>query len=134
MTSFWEAMGFIRWPLTVSTLIIVALTAYSAMRLFRSSAGADPITKAWLDAILFWGGFALVTGVLGTLVGIVVAAQSIEGAGAVSTSLVWGGVKVALFSSVVGVLVLALASLTWFGLQLRWRYLLAGEAEGAPSA
>lgn len=134
MTTLWEAMGFIRWPLTLSTLIIVALTAYSAMRLFHSTASADTITKTWLDAILFWGGFAVVTGVLGTLVGIVVAAQSIEGAGAVSTSLVWGGIKVALFSSVVGVLVLALASLAWFGLQLRWRYLLAGEAEGAHSA
>lgn len=134
MTSLWEAMGFIRWPLTLSTLIIVALTAYSAMRLFRSPASADPITKTWLDAILFWGGFAVVTGVLGTLVGIVVAAQSIEAAGAVSTILVWGGIKVALYSSVVGVLVLALASLAWFGLQIRWRYLLAGGADVAHTA
>lgn len=134
MTTLWEAMGFIRWPLTLSTLIIMALIAYSALRLFRSTASADTITKTWLDAILFWGGFAVVTGVLGTLVGIVVAAQSIEEAGEVSTTLVWGGIKVALFSSVVGVLVLALASLAWFGLQLRWRYLLSGGAEGAHSA
>ncbi len=39
--------------------------------------------------------------------------------------LVGGGVKVALFSSVFGILVLAGAALLWFGLQLRWRYLLA---------
>ena len=33
---------------------------------------------------------------LGTLVGIVIAAQSIEAAGAISTTLVWGGIKVAM--------------------------------------
>ena len=125
MMTVWEAMGFIRYPLGVSTLIIVALTLYSAFRLFESEAEADPITKTWLDAILFWGGFSLVTGVLGTLVGIVVAAQSIEAAGSISATLVWGGVKVALYSSVFGVLVLATASLVWFTLQLRWRYLEA---------
>lgn len=129
MTSLWEAIGFIRWPLTFTGLIIVALTLYSSARLFRPLASPDPITKTWLDAILFWGGFAVVTGVLGTLVGIVVAAQSIEAAQSVSASLVWGGVKVALYSSVVGLLVLAGSALLWFGLQLRWRYLLAEELD-----
>lgn len=125
MTSIWLDMGVIRFPLGLSFLIVVVLGAYSAVRLFRTGATADPMTRTWLDAILFWGGFALVTGVLGTLVGIVVAAQSIEAAGAVSSTLVWGGVKVALYSSVFGILVLAGAALLWFGLQLRWRYLLA---------
>lgn len=127
MISLWEAMGFIRYPLSVSTLIIVALTVYSAVRLFEGGARPDPMTKTWLDAILFWGAFSLVTGILGTLVGIVVAAHFIEGAAAVSTALVWGGIKVALYSSVFGVLVLAASSLAWFGLQLRWRYLLREE-------
>lgn len=128
MTTLWEAMGFIRYPLGISTLIIAALILYSASRLFGASSRPDAMTKTWLDAILFWGGFSLVTGILGTLVGIVVAAQSIEAAGSVSPSLVWGGVKVALYSSVFGVLVLAVASLFWFALQLRWRYLLKEES------
>lgn len=127
MTTLWEAMGFIRYPLGLSTLIIAALILYSFSRLFRGSSRPDPMTRTWLDAILFWGGFSLVTGILGTLVGIVVAAQSIEAAGSVSPSLVWGGVKVALYSSVFGVLVLAVASLFWFGLHLRWRFLMKGE-------
>lgn len=125
MNSVWLSMGFIRFPLGLSLLIVVVLGIYSTIRLFRAGATADPMTRTWLDAILFWGGFALVTGVLGTLVGIVVAAQSIEAAGAVSGTLVWGGVKVALYSSVFGILVLTGAALLWFGLQLRWRYLLA---------
>lgn len=128
MTMIWEAMGFIRWPLAFSMVAVAALTVWSAARLFRPGASADLHTKAWLDAILFWGGFAVISGVLGTLVGIIIAAQSIEAAGAVRATLVWGGIKVALLSSAFGVLILALAALIWFVLQLRWRLLVAKES------
>jgi len=125
MEMLWNSIGFIRWPLAFSLLAVVLLTGYSALRLYRPGAGPDLLTKAWLDAILFWGGFAMIAGVLGTLVGIVIAAQSIEAAGAVSTSLVWGGVKISLLSSALGTLILAAAALLWFALQLRWRVLEA---------
>ena len=109
-----------------SLLAVVLLTALSASRLVRSDASPDLLTKAWLDAILFWGGFAVISGVLGTLVGIIIAAQSIELAGEVEATLVAGGIKVALTSSAAGVLILAFAALVWFLLQVRWRLLLAG--------
>ena len=57
--------------------------------------------------------------------------QSAEAAGAVSTTLLWGGIKVAMLSSAVGVLVLAASSLSWFVLQLRWRLLRATLEEEA---
>ena len=50
--------------------------------------------------------------------------------GALSTGLVWGGMKVALLSSALGTLILAVAALLWFGLQLRWRFLIAEHAGG----
>ncbi len=62
MNSVWLSMGFIRFPLGLSVLIVVVLGIYSTIRLFREGATADPMTRTWLDAILFWGGFALVTG------------------------------------------------------------------------
>ncbi len=127
MDVIWESMGFMRWPLAFSLLFVVLLSAYTSGRLFRPGASADLLTKAWLDAILFWGGFAMIAGVLGTLVGIVIAAQSIEAAGAVSTVLVWGGIKVAMLTSAFGTLILAASALLWFGLQLRWRVLEARE-------
>lgn len=129
MGAIWEDMGFIRWPLSFSLVAVLFLGLWSSIRLFRGEASADLETKAWLDAILFWGGFAVIAGVLGTLIGIIVAAQSIEAAGEISTTLVWGGVKIALLSSVFGFLILAFAALLWFVLQLRWRLLLAGDAE-----
>ena len=125
MEYIWEAMGFIRWPIAFALLCVVLLTAYSSARLWRPGAVGDLLTKAWIDAILFWGGFAMIAGVLGTLVGIVIAAQSIEAAGSVSTTLVWGGIKVAMLSSAFGTLILGGSALLWFALQLRWRMLEA---------
>ena len=127
--TIWESMGFMRWPLAFAGLWIVGLSLYGTMRVFRGNAIADLRTKAWIDAILFWGAFAAISGVLGTLIGIIIAAQSIEAAGAVSTSIVWGGIKVAMLTSAFGVLMLAGAALVWFPLQMRWRILHASENE-----
>lgn len=123
-----EALGVIRWPLTFSMLAIAALALWSLPLVWR---GAMPgrHARTWIDAILFWGGFAAVTGVLGTLVGIIIAAQAIETMGGLSDTLVWGGIKVALLSSALGTLILAVASLLWFVLQFRWRFLIAKHAE-----
>lgn len=125
-----QAMGFMAWPLTFSFLTVVGLSLWSATKLFQPNATADLRTKVWLDAILFWGGFALLAGLLGTVVGIVIAAQSIELAGEVHPMLVWGGIKVALLTSAFGILILGGAGLSWFTLQLRWRSLFAQQMEG----
>jgi len=129
MSGIWEAVGFIRYPLVLSSLVVAALTAWSAYQLLRPGASPDLRTKAWLDGILFWGGFSLLTGVIGTLIGIIVAAQSIEAARSVSPMLVWGGIKVALLSSAIGALILAFAALVWFFLHLRWQGLSAESAK-----
>ena len=130
MGRIWHDMGFIHWPLLFSFFAVAGLSLWSVVRLYRRGATADLRTKAWIDAVLFWGGFALIAGVLGTLLGIIVAAQSIEHAGAVEPTLVWGGVKVALSSAATGALILSLSGVVWFALQLRWRFLLAAETEG----
>ena len=131
MTVLWENLGFIRWPLAFSLLAVVCLTLVSTVRLLETRTGPDHRTKVWIDAILFWGGFAVVTGVLGTLLGIIIAAQSIELAGEVNVTLVWGGMKIAMLSSALGVVILAVAALLWFALQLRWRMGVADLADGA---
>ena len=129
MTMIWETIGFIRWPMAFAMLWIVGLSLYSAGQLFRPSAEASLRTKAWLDGILFWGAFTAISGVLGSLVGIIIAFQSVEAAGAVSATLVAGGAKVALLSSALGFMALGVSSMGWYFLQLRWRFLEAKEAE-----
>ena len=128
MYELWESGGFIMNPLAMTCVVIFALTSYSTVRVFRPSAWADLKSKVFIDSILYGGGFAAVIGVLGTLIGLVISAQSIELAGGVSTTLAWGGIKVALLTSAFGVLILAGSSLIWFALQLRWRLLEASAA------
>ncbi len=125
--AIWNDIGFIRVPLMFSFLVVVGLALFSAVRLFRPGATPDLHSKAWLDAILFWGGFASISGLLGTLVGFTIATQSVEAAGEVNVTLMWGGIKVSMLGSLFGVLILAFAALLWFVLQLRWRLLVADE-------
>lgn len=131
MMAVWSDLGISALPLLVSGLAVLALSVWTGSRLFGGANATDLRTKAWVDAVLFWGGFAMVTGLLGSLVGFMQAAQMIETAGSVSPALLWGGMKVATSSAAVGLVVLVLASMCWFVLQLRWRLLTA---DAAPSA
>ncbi len=128
MGGLFAEIGFMRWPMSFSLVAAVLLTLWSARQLIGQRALPDLRTKAWVDAILFWGGFAAVSGVLGNLVGIITAFQRIEAAGEVTTPLVAFGYRVALTSSSLGLLILLFAALAWFPLQLRWRFLLAGSS------
>ena len=125
MNALFQDLGFIRWPMTFSLVAVIALSAWSASRLTIGSRAADMRQKAWIDAILFWGGFAMVSGVLGTLVRLILAAQRIEAAGSIEPVLLWGGIKIALLVSALGVMILCLAAVSWFVLQLRWRLIVA---------
>jgi hypothetical protein len=125
LSQVWEDMGYIRWPLTFSFFVILALAVVLVPRLFRRGASPAPGTKSWIDAILFWGGFAALTGILGTLIGLAVGAHQLESGLEVDTSMLWGGLKVAVTDSVIGVLILWGSALLWFGLRARWRSLEA---------
>ena len=119
-------LGFIRWPMTFSLLAVLVLSAWSAWKLLYAGGPADMRQKVWIDAILFWGVFAGISGALGLLVRVIVTAQRIEATGSIDTVLLWGGIKVALLISALGVMILALGAISWFVLQLRWRILAAG--------
>ena len=131
IATVWAGMGFPRWPLAFSLLAVLLLSAWTTTRLFRPSASADLGTKAWLDAILFWGGFGVITGLLGTVIGIIIAAQFLEANSDVSATLLWGGIKVSLLSTAAGFVILAISAISWFTLQMRWRLLFAREVEEA---
>jgi hypothetical protein len=120
--------GIMVYPLLACAALVLGMSAWTASRLWGRTPDAGPRTRVGVDAVLFWGAFAMVLGVLGTLVGIMVAAEAVEAVGEVHASLVWGGIRMALITTVVGTLVLAAASLLWFGLRLRCRLLEARPA------
>jgi len=122
--------GYIMYPLTFCALAVLFLATRAAWRIWGGGAGTPRAILAQVDGILFWGSYAVVVGVLGTVVGIAVSAQAVEAVGEVPTQLLWGGIKVALIPTIFGLLYFLGAALIWFGLRyvLRKRML-----SGAPA-
>jgi hypothetical protein len=109
--------GYIMYPLLAVTVAVIGYSV-SAARGLRSASRPDPRLEATIDGVLFWGGFGVVLGVIGSLIGIVQAARIIEAAGgAVEPILIWGGIRAALSSTIVALPVFGLAALVWFVLR-----------------
>jgi hypothetical protein len=115
--------GYMMWPILGCALIVLALAASGARRLL------DPERPRRADfaigAIPFWGSFAVVLGILGTVVGWMQIARNVERAGTVEPSLIWAGFGVSLITTLFGLLVLAVSLLVWLGLWLPRRRLVA---------
>lgn len=71
--------------------------------------------------MLFWGGFASVLGLIGTLGGVAQMARWLEQAGDASATVVWGGIRVALIPTAFGLIMLAVCLLAWYGLRATLR-------------
>ncbi|MEQ8882226.1 MAG: MotA/TolQ/ExbB proton channel family protein [Cyclobacteriaceae bacterium] len=62
------------------------------------------------------GLFALVIGILGQLIGLTDAFRAIEAAGDVAPSLVYGGLKISMITTLYGFMIYIISYLIWFGL------------------
>ena len=64
------------------------------------------------------GLFTMITGILGQLMGLMMAFGAIERAGDISPQMVFGGLKVSMYTTLYGILVYLLSILLWFLLDL----------------
>ena len=119
MELMWQG-GYVMWVILAITILIAVLGVKSLLRT-RELEHPDPVLETSIDAILFWGVWVVVIGLLGTFVGIYQAAGAIMAAGQVGAALVWGGIRVALTPTLFGLLVFAIAALAWMGLRSRYR-------------
>lgn len=106
--------GIMMWPMLAVAIGILVLAVRAAARLHG---GGPTDVDRWLQAILFWGAMAVLLGLLGTVVGVVVMAQAISLAGSVEPPLVWSGFAVSLITLVFGLLIFLFAAFAWFGLR-----------------
>mgnify|MGYP006293598369 CR=1 FL=1 len=120
MFDFIQQGGLLMIPLLIVAVVVVVLAARSALRVGGRD-GPDAVVETGIDAVLFWGAWGVVLGLLGTLGGIYDAAGAISTAGEVSTALVWGGIRVALTTTIFGLLLFAVAALSWFALRVWYR-------------
>lgn len=120
MSEFMRQGGFFMWPILLITVVVIALAVWAFLRIRRIE-GPDAVLETGIDAVLFWGVWVVVVGLLGTFGGIYQAAGFLERAGAINAALVWGGIKVALTTTLFGLFVFALAALLWLGLRVGYR-------------
>lgn len=116
MTEWFLEGGIMMWLVLGAGLVGLALAVDAGRRLAAGSPEPAEL-RAEIDAVLFWGGFASVLGLIGTLVGVGQMARYVERAGQVSASLAWSGLRVALITTVFGLVVLAVCLLAWFALR-----------------
>ncbi|HKJ93208.1 MAG TPA: MotA/TolQ/ExbB proton channel family protein [Longimicrobiales bacterium] len=112
--------GVMMWPLLILAVTVVVLTVRGWVRVSHVD-GPDPVVETGVDAVVFWGAWSVVLGLLGTIVGIYIAAGFIEAAPAVSPQIIWGGIRVALTTLVFGLLIFAVSAVAWFVLRTRYR-------------
>jgi len=121
---FFPDMGYIRYPMYVAALFMLLQVVRAAMQLAKPPAARSSMTT---HIILVWGFLNALLGVLGTVLGTALAGAYIERAAEVEPALVAGGMKVALYSTIFGLLLLTFAVVAWLVLQaLQHR----GEAPG----
>jgi hypothetical protein len=113
--------GFLMYPLVFIALVVFGIVLRSLWHLFLRGGSDSVVIQSCLDGLLFWGGCAVVIGVLGSAVGYNKAMAAVVAHGVVNPRAVWIGSAEGLVSSIAGLLVLAGAGTCWY--LLRWRYL-----------
>jgi len=104
--------------LTVLLVIILAGSVYFA---FAIGTGTAPGKKNFLHKLTYLkslGLFTMITGILGQLIGLMMAFTAIEQAMDISPAIMAGGLKVSMITTLYGILINLLSILIWFLLDL----------------
>lgn len=109
-------------------LVVLFLSAKSAVDLFIRK-GRDPERLALgLDAILFWGCMSAVLGFLGQFSSTYLSLMIIRRSALVDPAILAEGIALALLSTVLGLAILFVSALFWFGLRCRAKRLIEQSA------
>lgn len=131
MSGFFSNMGFIQWPMYVATVFMAVQIARAALETRKPVVSRSPMTR---HTILIWGVLNALLGVLGTALGLTLAGESIQHAGSLSAPVLAGGIKIALSSTVFGLLLLTVAIVAWLVLQAVQGGRTAGAEAGSGAA
>ena len=110
MPAFFAQLGVWAYPMLLTALLLLVQIGRAAAGIGK---GAGKGNAFGTESILALGALNGVMGVLGTAIGIFLAAGTIETAASISPPIVWGGMKVALSTTIFGLLLLVLALVAW---------------------
>ena len=112
--SFFDTLGVIQYPIWIVLILMVVQIVRATIDVVR--AAATPASLR-IHSILVLGALAACLGVLGSLIGVWLVADLLSQVNEASPSLVWSGIQVTMGSSVVGFVILGVASIAWLALQ-----------------
>lgn len=101
----------------ILTILFIAMLAWYVVTYLAYRSGGIPDEKQALIKISngrSLGLFAMITGILGQLIGLYQAFSAIEGAGDVSPALVMGGLKVSMITTIYGIIIYLISLFIWF--------------------
>ena len=113
--------GLLMWPLVLIVLVVFGIVVRASWHLVAHGGRDAFAIQSCLDGLLFWGGFSVVIGVLGSAVGYNKALTVLAQRGLAHPKALWAGAAEGMVSSIAGLLILAGAGACWY--VLRWRYL-----------
>ena len=110
----WEFMSLI----TILAFVMLFFAAKGAAAVYGDTHSYPP---ARLYYIRFFGMLALVTGVLGQLIGLYEAMKQISQMEGISQQMLAGGIKVSSITTLYGFIVFLIAHFIWFALDIKGR-------------
>lgn len=113
MLQFISNGGPFGWLLFLLLFLLLGLTGY---RIFQSSK-KETLGELKINQILYVGIFSAVVGFTATLTGIFNAAGAISQASVTSPQIIWGGIGVAISTSILGFIILLISLIGWFVLK-----------------
>ena len=113
--------GVMMWLLVLIALVLFGIVLRALWHLFVRGGNDSAVIQNCLDGLLFWGGFAVIIGVLGSAIGYHKVMTVVIAHGVVNPRALWLGSAEGMVSSIAGLLVLGGAGACWF--LLRWQNL-----------
>lgn len=111
---FFREMGVTAYPLTALALVTLLQGLHGLRGLSRKDDAAASSFR--IHAVLAWGGLAALVGLIGSVVGVGMMARAAESVAELPSSLLWGGLRLALSTTLFGLCVFFFSALAWMGL------------------
>jgi len=110
--------------LTILLILIVAVTVFFTWMILSGRAVKTTSFPHKLAYLKSMGLFTMITGILGQLIGLLMAFSAIERAGDISPQMVWGGLKISMYTTLYGIGIYLVSILIWFLLDLWYHHKL----------
>ncbi len=104
--------------LTILLVIVVAVSVYFVVTISSGKAKEKANFRHQLKYVKSIGLFTMITGILGQMIGLMEAFGAIEEMGDISPSIMAGGLKISMITTLTGIVIYLISIAIWFLLDL----------------